>query len=145
MLWKQLQQDAFQTDIIEIVREYDPLARKLLRNYSRDDFSEVYLFFDYDGHQGNLGQAEGVSGDEVLKAMLQAFDNETDQGKLYVSYPMAEALRDYIPGRCANLTGCFFLLISSESISSRVLIMQRVVIFQSILLKTGRISVLFSA
>ena len=107
MLWKQLRQDAFQTDIIEIVREYNPMARKMLQNYRRDDFSEVYLFFDYDGHQGNLGQDEGMSGDEVLKAMLQTFDNETDQGKLYVSYPMAEALRDYVRGSCANLTGCF--------------------------------------
>lgn len=23
---------------------------------SRDDFSEVYLFFDYDAHQSNLGK-----------------------------------------------------------------------------------------
>ena len=37
----------------------------------------------------------------------QAIDNETENGKLYISYPMVEALRDYEPGKCGNGEDCF--------------------------------------
>lgn len=71
---------------------------------SRDDFSEVYLFFDYDAHQTNLGRTVN---EDVVHQMLESFDNETENGKLYISYPMVEALRDYEPGKCGNGEDCF--------------------------------------
>lgn len=46
----------------------------------------IYLFFDYDGH------TENASDEEIVK-MLNKFDNETENGKLYISYPMVEALK----------------------------------------------------
>lgn len=52
----------------------------------RDDVSEIYLFFDYDSHASNAK-------DEKLMNMLELFDDELDKGKLFVSYPMVEALR----------------------------------------------------
>lgn len=48
--------------------------------------SEIYLFFDYDGHAGNAC-------DKKLLEMLKLFDNELDKGKLFVSYPMVEGLK----------------------------------------------------
>ena len=54
MLWKRLKEDDFDTDIIEVIREEHKELEKQLAGLSRDDFSEVYLFFDYDGHQNNL-------------------------------------------------------------------------------------------
>ncbi len=33
--------------------------------------------------------------------------NETENGKLYISYPMVEALRDYNPGVCGDRATCF--------------------------------------
>lgn len=54
MLWKKLKADDFDTDIIEVLREEHEELEKQLHGLSRDDFSEVYLFFDYDGHQDNL-------------------------------------------------------------------------------------------
>lgn len=107
MLWKRLSEDDYETDIIEVVREDNSLSRKVLEGYRRDDFSEVYLFFDYDGHQTNIGNDDGKDGDTVIREMLQTFNNETDQGKLYISYPMVEALRDYTAGECAAPSGCF--------------------------------------
>lgn len=104
MLWKCLKKDEFETDIIEVVREYSNHAAKILEGLSRDDFSEVYLFFDYDGHQENLLKEE--DGNLVLGEMLETFDNETELGKLYISYPMAEALRDFVPGQCSPATSC---------------------------------------
>ena len=55
MLWKKLKDDDFETDIIEVLREDHKELEEQLAGLSRDDFSEVYLFFDYDGHQNNLG------------------------------------------------------------------------------------------
>lgn len=54
MLWKKLKEDDFDTDIIEVLRESSEEIRKQLEMLSREDFSEVYLFFDYDTHQTNL-------------------------------------------------------------------------------------------
>lgn len=104
MLWKRLKADDFDTDIIEVLRESNKEIRKQLMGLSRDDFSEVYLFFDYDVHQTNLGKAD--DGD-VINQMLESFDNETENGKLYISYPMVEALRDYEPGICGKRDTCF--------------------------------------
>lgn len=104
MLWKKLKSDDFDTDIVEVLRESNKEIRKQLMGLSRDDFSEIYLFFDYDVHQKNLGKAD--DGD-VISQMLENFNNETENGKLYISYPMAEALRDYETGACGNIESCF--------------------------------------
>lgn len=104
MLWKQLKADDFDTDVIEVLRESNDEIKKQLEGLSRDDFSEVYLFFDYDVHQTNLGKTVN---EDVICQMLESFDNETENGKLYISYPMVEALRDYKPGECGNGAACF--------------------------------------
>lgn len=97
MLWKALKEDDFETDIIEVLRERNRNIAVQLQDIGRDDFSEVYLFFDYDAHQDNLSETD--EGD-VIEQMLECFDNETENGKLYISYPMVEALRDYWSGTC---------------------------------------------
>ncbi len=43
----------------------------------------------------------------MLEQMLQSFDNETENGKLYISYPMVEALRDFEEGNCGKEGQCF--------------------------------------
>ncbi len=107
MLWKKMREDDFNTDIIEVLRESSSETEELLRNLSRDDFSEVYLFFDYDGQQDNLSLEEEDAGLDVISLMLASFDNETENGKLYISYPMVEALRDYTPDQCGNERDCY--------------------------------------
>ena len=119
MLWKKLKADDFDTDIIEVLRESNKKIREQLEGLSRDDFSEVFLFFDYDVHQTNLGKAD--DGD-VINQMLESFDNETENGKLYISYPMVEALRDFEAGKCGNGDNCFVeisVLAEYKNISSR--------------------------
>lgn len=80
MLWKKLKEDDFDTDIIEVLRESNKKIREQLEGLSRDDFSEVFLFFDYDAHQTNLGKSD----DDAINQMLESFDNETENGKLYI-------------------------------------------------------------
>jgi len=50
-------------------------------------FSEIYLFFDYDCHADQLNEIN-----KKVDEMLAFFDNETENGKLYVHYPMVEAI-----------------------------------------------------
>lgn len=92
MLWTRLKADEFETNVIDVVREMNPDAKKMLENKKTSGFSEVYLFFDYDAHNNNIPR-EYTNMDIVLN-MLQTFDNETELGKLYVSYPMIESLRE---------------------------------------------------
>lgn len=106
VLWKELQSDKY-LDIIELVRERTPKAQKALEGLTRDSFSEVYLFFDYDSQQNNLKLIEDA--DKVLLEMLDLFDNETENGKLYISYPMAEAIKDQTSGTCHTHSGSCFL------------------------------------
>ena len=101
MLWNDIKEDGY-IDIIELVRESSDVNRKILSGFHRDSFAEIYLFFDYDKHQDNL--KTGVLGNDVLKEMLSTFDNETENGKLYISYPMAEAIRDFVPESCRTFT-----------------------------------------
>lgn len=54
------------------------------------DFSEIFLFFDYDFQNKNLTLEE--MNDQIAQ-MLEMFSNETDKGKLYINYPMIEAIR----------------------------------------------------
>ena len=104
MLWKKLKEDDFETDIIEVLREEHEVLKEQLEGISRDSFSEIYLFFDYDGHQNNLSREDDY---DVLDQMLSSFDNETENGKLYISYPMVEALRDFEEGKCGKTGQCF--------------------------------------
>ncbi|MCC8162833.1 MAG: hypothetical protein LIO86_06635 [Lachnospiraceae bacterium] len=107
MLWKKLKADDFETDIIEVIRESNEELKLQLEGIGRDEFSEVYLFFDYDGHQNNLSESEKSASDDVLQQMLRNFNDETENGKLYVSYPMVEALRDFEEGTCGRKENCF--------------------------------------
>lgn len=108
MLWKMMKENDFETDIIEEVREYSSMAQQSLTGLTRNDFAEVFLFFDYDGHQRNL--SEGEDGEAVLQQMLESFDNETENGKLYINYPMVEAVRDFVQGQCEAYTSCRWVI-----------------------------------
>ena len=71
--------------------ELFPLLKNNPRNshlsgISRDDVSETYLFFDHDGH-------DTAASHKKLDTMLYLFSEETDHGKLYISYPMVEAIK----------------------------------------------------
>ena len=105
MLWNLLSKDEFETDFIELLRENVPKAKNILQGVTRQNIDEIYLFFDYDAHQNNLPKFIADPG-KVLKEMLKTFDNETENGKLYISYPMVEALRDFIDDSCVAHFSC---------------------------------------
>ena len=92
-LFREIEEDE-DIDIISLLKEKQIIANKIrndveniaVSNINSDDISQIYLFFDYDGH------TENASDEEIVK-MLNKFDNETENGKLYISYPMVEALK----------------------------------------------------
>lgn len=104
MLYERLAEEDFDLDVVEVLRETVPSAAKCLEGVERDSVDEVFLFCDYDSHQNN---APGCESDALVEAMLLAFDNEHESGKLYISYPMVEALYDYRAGQCQAHSGCF--------------------------------------
>ena len=58
------------------------------------EVSEIYLFFDYDLHHTDVNQTLTIDEKNAeVKEMLEFFSDETGNGKLFVSYPMIEALR----------------------------------------------------
>ena len=92
-LFREIEEDE-DIDIINLLKERQIKANEVredvqeidVSNINSDDISQIYLFFDYDGH------TENASDEEIVK-MLNKFDNETENGKLYISYPMVEALK----------------------------------------------------
>ena len=108
MLFCKLKEDNFETDVVEIIRENSKEAAKTLRGYTRDDFSEVYFFFDFDEHGNNIPDKYKISNVDALNEMFIYLDNETENGKLYISYPMVEAVRDFNKEMCGTTSGrCF--------------------------------------
>ena len=78
-------------DIVSLLRENKAHEKDspFPEGVRSSDFSEIYLFFDYEFQNSNLTLEEMNA---RLKEMLELFDDETDNGKLYVSYPMVESL-----------------------------------------------------
>ena len=56
--------------------------------YKSSDFESIYLFFDYDFYWGNLEKKNS----QILE-LLEYFNEETENGKLFVSYPMIESIQ----------------------------------------------------
>jgi len=91
-LYKDLQEYGGDGDVVSLLMEkFDGEKDNPLRSINASsDISEVYLFFDYDFHNKNLPL------DEINRQvceMLSMFDNETENGKLYIDYPMVESIR----------------------------------------------------
>ena len=109
MLYAQLKRDD-DLDVIEVVRERSPEAEQALLGKTNEDFQEIYLLMDFDPqayeYKNNPPVVREQPPCETVRQMLDFFDNETEQGRLYVSYPMCEALRDVREGECLSFYRC---------------------------------------
>lgn len=91
-LYKEMQSLGDEADIVDILRnkykdkENDPFKEV----HRSDSFSEIYLIFDYDFQDVKKSVSDLNS---RLTFMLSYFDEETEHGKLYINYPMVEAIR----------------------------------------------------
>jgi hypothetical protein len=97
-LWKELNNDPdFET--VEMLRD---VARNKdnLKDITRNNVSEIHLFFDFEGHLPEKALDDYCA---IIYKMLAFFDEETEHGKLWISYPMVEALKHIYK----DLTKCF--------------------------------------
>ncbi len=87
-LYSKLKDDDGFLDVVEILKEQYADDEEL-QNLDRDAVSQVFLFFDLDIH----GLAQPIEQScEQLDELLNFFDNETENGKLFLSYPMVEVV-----------------------------------------------------
>lgn len=114
MLWQIISKEKYDFDIIEIIRDNIPNAAQKLVNYTRQNVDEIFLFFDYDLQQKNLPSY--IDANQVISDMISTFDNETEIGKLYISYPMVEAVRDFVKNNCQPFTNC---VLKKEDVEKR--------------------------
>lgn len=61
-----------------------------LKDVLQSDISEIFLFFDYDFQHSQLSLDKN---NQHVKKMLDYFNDETENGKLYINYPMFESIR----------------------------------------------------
>ena len=117
-LYKEISEDN-DLDIVELLRESKnvPANKDILESYSSDDFNQVFLFFDFEYQDNHFDINK-------LGLMISIFNEETGNGKLFVSYPMIEAIRDvpsideYIDHKVslANCTGKLYKPLSAKGL-----------------------------
>lgn len=91
-LYKEINNSNFTQDIVSVLREKTSKLKDNPFNLieKTSDISEIYLFFDYDGQNKNQPLEEL---NKQINEMLDFFCDETENGKLYISYPMIESIR----------------------------------------------------
>ncbi len=91
-LYRLMNESEFTEDIVTVIKRKLASCKNLPfpEDLSITNFSEVFLFFDYDYQNKNLELDEINS---QLKEMLDFFTDETDNGKLYINYPMVESIK----------------------------------------------------
>lgn len=91
-LYRLMNESDFTEDIVSVIR--NKLSNRpdnpLKDLADATDISEIYLFFDYDFQNKNLSVKE--MNDQVEK-LLAFFNNEDENTKLYIHYPMMESIK----------------------------------------------------
>jgi hypothetical protein len=87
-LWKAIKDDPYIDTFFTLKNTC--INRDDLKLLSRNDISEIHLFFDFEGHSHpEMTQEEYCS---LIREMLDTFKDEYGQGRLWISYPMVESL-----------------------------------------------------
>jgi len=87
-LWNEIKDDLF-FDTIELLKKRPDSD---IKDLERRKVSEIHLFFDHDGHShSDTMSPQDYNG--MINKLLDTFNNEFEQGKLWLSYPMTEAIK----------------------------------------------------
>lgn len=77
-------------DVVDVLKaelvKTDP--ENVLFKYKSADFESIYLFFDYDFYRGDLSKKNAQ-----VQELLEYFNEETENGRLFISYPMIESIQ----------------------------------------------------
>ena len=95
-LYNRMRSTDFELDIVSILKEkfQGKEGSPFTSEDKVSDFAQVFLFFDYDCQQIDVHDEKVLANfNRQLGELLDFFNNETEHGKLYINYPMAEAIR----------------------------------------------------
>ena len=78
-LYEEMSKDPF----LSLVSYLKSIGKIVLKpgELSKQAFSQIYLVFDFDPHYQKYS-------DEAILKMLEFFDDETENGRIYINYPM---------------------------------------------------------
>lgn len=71
-------------ELLGLLREKKVIKKN--KNDSSNRYSSIFLIFDFDPHYHKYSP-------EVLKEMIKFFNDDRENGKLYINYPMVESTR----------------------------------------------------
>ena len=80
-MFKGNENDLDALDLLGVLKERDPSNAIL-----DEEFSDILLIFDYEPQ-------DHLFSEERIKLMLNYFNESTDNGKLYINYPMCESFK----------------------------------------------------
>ena len=95
-LYKRMRSTDFELDIVSILKERFQGGEEspFTSEDKVSDFVQVFLFFDYVCQQLDVHDEYALAiFNGQLRELLDYFDDETNHGKLYINYPMSEAVR----------------------------------------------------
>jgi hypothetical protein len=97
-LWKELKDNPDDDTMVVL---HDMAKNKdEFKDINRRNIIEIHLFFDFEGHLPEKPLDEYC---DIINGMVEYFNQETGRGKLWLSYPMAEAIKH----THKDLTKCF--------------------------------------
>lgn len=76
--------DFLKNDAYEDIVSYLRSNKKINIERAKTAFSSIYLIFDFEHHYHKYS-------DDKIEELLNFFNNETENGKLYINYPMVES------------------------------------------------------
>ncbi len=90
-LYTEMQKADFTLDLLSILqkKQKNNIDHIIHSVEKRSDIAEIFLFFDYDCQNNRKNSVT----ENILQEMLAFFSDETENGKLYINYPMVEAIR----------------------------------------------------
>lgn len=104
------EKDGLPSDLIEVLRHRKMNTSEEIKILS-NDFVYVYLIFDFDYHASD--NKHNIV--DVIEYLTKRFDNETEDGKLYVNYPMMDSIYDQtVIGEDVYLEKCIQISDSSN-------------------------------
>ena len=86
-LYNKIKGDEF-LDLLRVLKETPGNTKNEIELLSTL-YSDVYLIFDYEKNAHHFNST-------IIEEMLDYFDNETENGRLYINYPMMESYKDFI-------------------------------------------------
>ena len=101
-LWNEIKSNYEFSDYLDLVALLKNRGNNNLQGVTESMITETHLFFDHDAHS-HLDTISIQEYNNIISKMLDYFNNENEHGKLWVSYPMVEAVK-----HCKkNVNDCF--------------------------------------